>query len=131
MTPFVRLDPGELPTRESEAAEWFEAAIMLLVKDGLDLQLTGRGQFRMSTIDDTVFDVGQPARVVGDLDGTVWTAEHAFDVGKGWNVTGFSAKTPEGSLVAEGPIEREWFPVAGVFRLTVSLQWRPLIPISA
>lgn len=110
--------PAGLPTRESEALEWIEAAVMLLVKDGLDVRLTGRR-------------CPGAQRVVGELDELHWRAEHTFLMPKGGTVDGFEARTPEGALVAENPLEPEAFDFgAGSYRLYLELDFR-LIPLGS
>lgn len=109
-----------LPTRESEALEWFEAAVMLLVKDGLDVRLTGERRRGVN--------VAGTQRVVGDLDETTWRAECTFAVPEGAVVRGFEARTPEGRLVARDRVATEHFFDGGTYRLAVMLEWR-LIPL--
>lgn len=109
-----------LPTRESEALEWFEAAVMLLVKDGLDVRLTGERWHGV--------DVAESQRVVGELDETTWRAECTFEVPERAVVMGFEARTPEGLVVAGERVAHERFDVAGTYRLTVTLEWR-LFPL--
>lgn len=124
------IDGLGLPTRESEALEWFEAAVMLLVKDGVDVLLTGRrGAGVQSYRHADTCEVVRPQRIVGDLDGTVWRAECTFDVPRYTEVTGFEARTPEGAMVGRGRVAAERFDdFPGTYRLTVTLEWR-LFPL--
>lgn len=103
----------DFPTRESEAREWIEAAIMLLTKDGLDVVLTGVGRFTIT----------EPQRVIGDLERLKWNAELTFKVGKGCEIVGFEAQTPEGFLLVRGKLHREKFPVAGIYTLKFDIDF--------
>lgn len=116
------------PRRVEEAGEWFEAAVMLLVKDGLDVVLTGSGRFAQGTVPWDI-DITDPQRVVGDLDGTAWSGAHTFDVPGGCEVHGFLARTPEGELVAGDRLVAEKFPASGgTYHLELAIGWR-LIPV--
>lgn len=118
------------PRRVEEAAEWFEAAVMLIVKDGLDVELTGHTTQRGRAAEPARRVVAGPVRVVGDLDGTAWSGEHTFDVPGGCEVHGFQAWTPEGELVARDRLPAEAFPYApgGTYALSVAIDWT-LIPM--
>lgn len=116
------IDGFGLPSRESEAQEWFEAAVILIVKDGLDVRLTG-GRRGVQA------DVTAPQRVFGDRDGMRWRGECTFDVAAGVEVTGFEARTPEGALVAQDRVAAERFYTRGTFLLTVQIEWPRLIPV--
>lgn len=118
-------DPADLglPTRESEAREWIEAAIMLLTKDGVDIVLTGHPPWRGMTGGDLRANVAGPLRVMGDLDGLKWSCEPTFDVDKGVEIAGFEARTPEGMLIARNPLHREAFPARGTYRLQLVLDF--------
>lgn len=106
----------DFPTRESEAREWIEAAIMLLTKDGLDVALVIVPSGCVSTYT-------EPQRVIGDLDGLKWNAELTFNVGKGCEIVGFEARTPEEFLVAQGGLHREKFPMAGTYTFMVGIDF--------
>jgi hypothetical protein len=84
------------PTREQEALEWILAGVMMLVRDGLMVRLTG-------------YLMPDPALVVGELEGFHWWAAHTFDIPRGAVLEGFEARTPEGLLVGDGPVRQEDF----------------------
>lgn len=110
---------SDFPTRESEAREWIEAAIMLLTKDGLDVVLV----IVPSGCVSTYFRVIEPQRVIGDLDGLKWNAELTFNIEKGCEIVGFEARTPEEFLVAQGSLHREKFPTAGTYTFMIGLDF--------
>lgn len=123
----MSVDPRELglPTRESEAREWIEAAVMLLTKDGVDVVLTGR--LMGSTRPDWhgVDNVAGPVRVAGDLDGLRWTAEQSFEVAavRGVEITGAEVRTPEGMLFARSRLDRQVFPSRGIYHLKLEIDF--------